>query len=393
MSTTASTTKPSIPATNMNTGSRPPRIFNFSAGPACMPEEVLMQLQEDIWSVRGSGIGIMEHSHRGPVYDKIIDEAEADCRAVAGLGDSHHVLFLQGGATLQFAMLPINFLHPGRTADYPDTGVWSTKAIKEAKLYGKVNVAFEGAKTKYDHTPSAGELSLTPDACYLHYCSNNTIYGTRWPAPPKPMTTQHPGTPLIADTSSEMFARVYDFASHAMIYAGAQKNLGPSGVVLVLLRKDFLETARKSTPEHPIATMLEYRKQAENGSRLNTPNTFGIHVMGLTFKWILKNGGLKAIEARNAEKAKIVYDAVDTSGGFYKGHSKVECRSHMNVVFRTPSEDLDKKFVKEAEAAGMDGLKGHRDAGGLRASLYNAFPKKGCEALAQFMREFAKKNG
>jgi len=368
-------------------GNRPKRIFNFSAGPACMPEEVLMQLQEDIWSVRGSGIGIMEHSHRGPVYDRIIEEAEADCRTVAGLGDTHHVLFLQGGATLQFAMLPINFLHPGRTADYPDTGVWSTKAIKEAKLYGKVNIAFEGSKTKYDHTPRAGEMSLTPDACYLHYCSNNTIYGTRWPAPPKS------GAPLVADTSSEMFGRAYDFASHAMVYAGAQKNLGPSGVVLVLLRKDFLDTARKSTPEHPIATMLDYRKQVENGSRLNTPNTFGIHVMGLTFKWILKNGGLKGIEARNAEKAKIVYDAIDGSGGFYKGHATPECRSHMNVVFRTPSEDLDKKFVKEAEAAGMDGLKGHRDAGGLRASIYNAFPKTGCEALAQFMGEFLKKNG
>jgi phosphoserine aminotransferase len=374
-------------SSSSNAGSRPARIFNFSAGPACMPDEVLLQLQEDIWSVRGSGIGIMEHSHRGPVYDKIIEEAEADCRTVAGIGDTHHVLFLQGGATLQFAMLPINFLHPGKTADYPDTGVWATKAFKEAKLYGKVNVAFDGSKTKYDHTPSASELSLTPGACYLHYCSNNTIYGTRWPSPPKS------DAPLVADTSSEMFGRVYDFASHAMVYAGAQKNLGPSGVVLVLLRKDFLETARKAAPEFPIATMLDYRKQAENGSRLNTPNTFGIHVMGLTFKWILKNGGLKGIEARNAEKAKVLYDAIDGNGGFFKGHAVPSCRSHMNVVFRCPSEDLDKRFVKEAEAAGMDGLKGHRDAGGLRASIYNAFPKKGCEALAQFMAEFARKNG
>jgi len=381
------TTFASTAPTAMNSTNRPKRIFNFSAGPACMPEEVLLQLQEDIWSVRGSGIGIMEHSHRGPVYDKIIEEAEADCRTVAGLGDTHHVLFLQGGATLQFAMLPINFLHPGKTADYPDTGVWATKAYKEAKLFGKVNVAFDGSKTKYDHTPSASELSLTPDACYLHYCSNNTIYGTRWPSPPKT------SAPLVADTSSEMFARPYDFAGHAMIYAGAQKNLGPSGVVLVLLRKDFLETQRKSSADHPIATMLDYRKQVENGSRLNTPNTLGIHVMGLTFKWILKNGGLKAIEQRNAEKAKLIYDAIDGSGGFYKGHSTPECRSHMNVVFRTPGDELDKKFLKEAEAAGMDGLKGHRDAGGLRASIYNAFPRKGCEALAQFMAEFARKNG
>ncbi|MBX3354691.1 MAG: 3-phosphoserine/phosphohydroxythreonine transaminase [Phycisphaeraceae bacterium] len=378
------TTFASASTTMTSASNRPKRIFNFSAGPACMPEEVLAQLQEDIWSVRGSGIGIMEHSHRGPVYDRIIEEAEADCRAVAGIGDAHHVLFLQGGATLQFAMLPLNFLHPGRIADYPDTGVWATKACKEAKLFGKVNVAFDGSKTKYDHTPSANELTLTPDACYLHYCSNNTIYGTRWPEPPKT------NAPLVADTSSEMFARPWDFQHHAMVYAGAQKNLGPSGVVLVLLRKDFLETQRK---DQPIATMLDYRKHVENGSRLNTPNTLGIHVMGLTFKWILKHGGLKAIEQRNAEKAGVIYAAIDGSGGFYRGHATRECRSHMNVVFRCPSEDLDKKFVKEAEAAGMDGLKGHRDAGGLRASIYNAFPKAGCEALAQFMAEFAKKNG
>jgi len=352
-----------------------------------MPEEVLMQLQEDVWSVRGSGIGVMEHSHRGPVYDKIIEEAEADCRTIAGIGDTHHVLFLQGGATLQFAMLPMNFLQPGKVADYPDTGVWATKAIKEAKLYGKVNVAFDGSKTKYDHTPGSGEMTLTPGASYLHYCSNNTIYGTRWPTAPKSEA------PLVADTSSEMFGRQMDFAGHAMMYAGAQKNLGPSGAVLVLLRKDFLETARKNSPEHPIPSMLDYRKHAENGSRLNTPNTFGIHVMGLVFKWILKNGGLKAVEARNAEKAKVLYDAIDGSGGFFKGHAKPECRSHMNVVFRCPSEELDGRFVKEATAAGMDGLKGHRDAGGLRASIYNAFPKKGCEALAQFMAEFSRKNG
>ncbi|MBM4112169.1 MAG: 3-phosphoserine/phosphohydroxythreonine transaminase [Phycisphaerae bacterium] len=376
-------------ATTHSTGSgastaRPKRIFNFSAGPACMPEEVLAQLQEDIWSVRGSGIGIMEHSHRGPVYDRIIEEAEADCRAVAGIGDTHHVLFLQGGATLQFAMLPLNFLHPGKSADYADTGVWATKAFKEAKLFGKVNVVYDGSKTKYDHTPAPSEATPTDGACYFHYCSNNTIYGTRWPSPPKTKS------PLVCDASSEMFGRPYDFAGHAMIYAGAQKNLGPSGVVLVLLRKDFLETQRKDLP---LATMLDYRKQAENGSRLNTPNTFGIHVMGLVFKWILKNGGLKAIEQRNAEKAKVLYDAIDGSGGFFKGHSTPECRSHMNVVFRCPSEELDKKFLKEAEALGMDGLKGHRDAGGLRASIYNAFPRKGCEALAQFMSEFKRSFG
>jgi phosphoserine aminotransferase len=358
------------------------RIFNFSAGPAALPEEVLKQCQQDIWNIFDSGIGIMEHSHRGPVFDRVIDEAKADCRTIANISDDYEVLFLQGGATTQFAMIPMNFLSPEATADYPDTGVWTTKAIKEAKLFGKVNVAFEGSKVGYTHCPADSEIRQTPGAVYMHYCSNNTIYGTRYAKPPQS------NSPLICDTSSEMFSRPIDISRHAMIYAGAQKNLGPSGVALVIMRKDLIARGRKG-----LASMLSYDNHAKNDSRLNTPNSFGIYVIGQVFKWILRQGGLTAIEKRNAEKAKLIYDAIDGSGGFYKGVARPDSRSHMNVTFRTASEELDKKFVSEAAKLEMDGLKGHRDAGGMRASIYNAFPVEGCRVLAEFMREFVRKNG
>lgn len=359
------------------------RIFNFSAGPAVLPEEVIHQAQADLWNIFGSGIGIMEHSHRGPVFDRVIEEAEADCRKLANISADYSVLFLQGGATTQFAMIPMNFLSPETVADYPDTGVWTTKAIKEARLFGRVNVAFEGAKVKYDHVPSDTELTLSPDAVYCHYCSNNTIYGTRYNQPP---TTN---APLIADTSSEMFSRPIDINKHALIYAGAQKNLGPSGVVLVIIHKDMIEKSRA----RKLPTMLSYAQHADQGSRLNTPPAFGIYVMGQVFKWILSNGGLAGMEKRNAEKAGLIYAAIDGSGGFYRGVSRPDCRSHMNVTFRLPSEDLEKKFVAETAKQNMDGLKGHRDAGGVRASIYNAFPLEGCKVLATFMKDFAAKNG
>lgn len=358
------------------------RIFNFSAGPAVLPEEVIRQAQDDLWSVAGSGIGVLEHSHRGPVIDRIWDEAKADCRAVGNISDDYEIMFLQGGATMQFIMLPMAYLTPCAVADYPDTGVWTTKAIKEAKRFGTVNVAFEGAKHKYDHVPDASELNLSPNAAYLHYCSNNTIYGTRYTAPPKS------NAPLVCDASSEMFSRPIDVNAHAMIYAGAQKNLGPAGVTLVIMRKDFLAKANDDLP-----TMLCYRKMADQDSRLNTPPVFGVYVMGQVFKWILRQGGLNAIEQRNEEKAAFIYNAIDASGGFYRGVSRPDSRSRMNISFRTPNDDLDKRFVSEAAKHDMDGLKGHRDAGGIRASIYNAFPKKGCEVLAQFMADFAKKNG
>ena len=380
---TAPQIKPIKPESTGAVGQYPSkRIYNFSAGPAVMPEEVLRQAQQDIWNIFGSGIGIMEHSHRGPVFDRVIDEAKADCRKIANISDEYEVLFLQGGATTQFAMIPMNFLSPETTADYPDTGVWTTKAIKEAKLFGKVNVAFEGSKVGYTYTPSDGEIKQTPGAVYLHYCSNNTIYGTRYNAAPQS------NSPLICDASSDIFSRPIDVNKHALIYAGAQKNLGPSGVVLVIIRKDLIAKGKKN-----LASMFSYENHAKNDSRLNTPATFGIYMMGQTFMWILKQGGLEAISKRNAEKAKLIYDAIDQSGGFYKGVSRPDCRSHMNVTFRTPSEDLDKKFVSESTKLEMDGLKGHRDAGGMRASIYNAFPLEGCKMLAQFMREFAMRNG
>jgi phosphoserine aminotransferase len=379
------TTTPSGSASAAFPGKYPnKRIFNFSAGPAVLPEEVLKQCQQDIWNIFDSGVGIMEHSHRGPVFDRVIDEAKADCKELANISDDYEILFLQGGATTQFAMIPMNFLSPQAAADYPDTGVWTTKAIKEAKLFGTVNVAFEGGKVGYTYVPSDAEIKQSPNAAYLHYCSNNTIYGTRYNKPP---TTK---VPLIVDASSEIFSRPIDVSKHALIYAGAQKNLGPSGVVLVIIRKDMVERGAKNLP-----SMFSYANHVKNDSRLNTPPAFGIYVMGQVFKWILKQGGLPALEKRNAEKAKLIYDAVDQSGGggFYKGVARPDSRSHMNITFRTASEELDKKFVSESVKLEMDGLKGHRDAGGMRASIYNAFPLQGCKVLAEFMREFAKRNG
>ncbi len=358
------------------------RIFNFSAGPAVLPEEVLQQARADLWNIADSGIGILEHSHRGEVFERIIKEAEADCRAIAGISDDYHVLFLQGGATLQFAQVPMSFLSPEATADYLDTGVWTSKAIEEARRFGSVNVAFAGDRTGYDHVPSAAEITPDADAVYTWYCSNNTVYGTQYAAPP-----QAP-TPLVCDASSDIFSRPIDVGRHAIVLAGAQKNLGPAGCTLVIIAKDFLERAREGLP-----SMLDYRLHANQGSLLNTPPVFSIYVMGLVFKWIQKQGGLPELKRRNDSKAQIIYDAIDKSGGFYRPVARADSRSKMNLTFRTPSKELDSRFVKESSAYDMSGLKGHRSVGGLRASIYNAFPRAGCEALASFMREFASKNG
>lgn len=358
------------------------RIFNFSAGPAVLPEEVLREAQADIWSIGDSGIGILEHSHRGPVFDRVIEEAEADCRRLAGIGDDYDVLFLQGGASLQFAMVPMSFLGPQATADYLDTGSWTTKAIAEAKLFGDVNVAFDGSASGYDHVPDDSEVRLTEGAAYTYYCSNNTIYGTEYQRPPS--TT----APLVCDASSDIFSRPLDVASHALVFAGAQKNLGPAGCTLVIIRKDFAAGAREGLP-----SMLDYRRHAKQGSRLNTPPAFGIYVMGRVFKWIEGRGGLEAMARANREKAGIVYGAIDGSGGFYRPVARADSRSAMNVTFRTPSEELDARFLEEAAGRGLSGLKGHRSAGGLRASIYNAHPVAGCRALAELMKEFAGRNG
>ncbi len=366
----------------MNQSAVAQRTFNFSAGPAVLPESVLEQAQADLWDIDGSGIGIMEHSHRGKVFDRVIEECEQDCRKVGNIPNDYAVLFLQGGATTQFGMIPMSFLPPGKTADYPNTGVWTSKAIKEAKLFGNVHLPFDGTSCKFDHVPSNDELNLSVDAAYLHYCSNNTIYGTRYQEAP------HTTAPLIVDASSEIFSRPIDVKRHALIYAGAQKNLGPSGVALVIIRKDFAETANEN-----VMSMMSYQKHINEGSRMNTPPTFGIYVMGLVFKWILEQGGTAEMEKLNDAKARILYDVIDKYPEFYVGHSRKQCRSVMNIPFRTSSEELDNLFLSGAREYRMDGLKGHRNTGGVRASIYNAFPVAGCEALANYMHDFVTKHG
>ncbi|MBC8203721.1 MAG: phosphoserine transaminase [Planctomycetes bacterium] len=358
------------------------RALNFSAGPATLPEPVLKQARKDIWDIEESGIGICEHSHRGPVFDNVINEAVADCREVGSIPDEFEILFMQGGATLQFAMLAMNFLKAGTVADYLDTGVWTSKAIKEAKKIGSVNVAFDGSVTNHDHCPSDDELHLSQDAAYLHYCSNNTIYGTRYEHVP---TTN---APVICDMSSDIFSRAIDWSKHSMVYAGAQKNLGPSGTVLVVIKKSLLEQCDGSLP-----LMLDYKAQASKGSMLNTPPTFGIYLMGQVFKWILNAGGLSAIEQRNEAKAAVIYDALQGCNGFYSLIAREDCRSRMNISFRCQTPELDAIFLETAAAHRMSGLKGHRSVGGLRASVYNAFPFEGCEKFAEFLTDFADNNG
>ncbi len=359
------------------------RIWNFSAGPAVLPEPVLAQARQDLWNIRDSGIGIAEHSHRGPVYEQVNAEAEALCRELAGIPAGHKVLFLQGGASLQFAMVPMNLLPAGRTADYVVTGVWSQKAIKEAKHLGQVNVAYDGAGDNYRRIPSAGEIRYSAEPAYVHITTNNTIYGTQWrDEPPIPA-----GVPLVADTSSDMFSRPIDLSRYGLVYAGAQKNLGPSGIVLVIVREDLLERAPASLP-----TILQYRIHAKERSLYNTPNTFGVYLMGEVFRWIKGQGGLDAMARLNAAKARSLYDAIDATD-FWRGTADPGSRSLMNVCFRSPSEELDADFCKAATAAGLDGLKGHRSAGGMRASIYNACPREAVEALVELMQEFERTRG
>jgi phosphoserine aminotransferase len=356
----------------------PDRIHNFSAGPAVLPEPVLRKAQDAIWNVAGSGIGIMEHSHRGKVFDRIIAEAEEACRRLADIPDNYHVLFLQGGASLQFAMVPMNFLTAERTADYLLTGVWSQKAVKEAKPIGKVHIAATSEATNFDRIPHPSEIRYSSNPAYVHITTNNTIFGTQWrEEPPVPK-----GVPLVADTSSDMYSRPVDIRKYGIVYAGAQKNLGPSGVVLVIIRQDLVEAGSKTLP-----TMLQYRTHTAERSLYNTPPTFGIYVMGEVFKWIQAQGGLKAMAEHNDAKAQLLYDYLDNSD-FFRGTAQPDSRSLMNVCFRAPSEDLEAKFVTEATKRGLDGLKGHRSVGGMRASIYNACPRAAVEALVSFMKEF-----
>ncbi len=358
------------------------RIYNFSAGPAILPLPVLEEVQRDLLALPNVGMSVMEISHRSKVFDGIINGAEADMRSLGGIPDNYKVLFLQGGASQQFAMAPMNLLGQGAAADYIVTGSWSKKALKEAKRFGAVNIAASGEAGGFRGIPKPQDISYTPGAAYVHMTSNNTIVGTEWPYVPE--TT---GAPLVCDASSDIFSRPVDVSKFGLVYAGAQKNLGPSGVTVVVVREDLLARSSDSLP-----SMLNYKTQADNGSRYNTPPAFGIYVLGLVLKWLKQNGGLAAIAKVNDRKAKVLYDELDRSA-FWKPHADADSRSAMNVTFRLPSEELEKLFVTEATAAGFDGLKGHRSVGGLRASIYNAFPEEGVTALVQFMREFERTKG
>jgi phosphoserine aminotransferase len=358
------------------------RIHNFSAGPAALPESVLRKAQEAIWNVAGSGIGIMEHSHRGKVFDRIIAEAEETCRSLAGIPDNYRVLFLQGGASLQFAMVPMNLLRADLTADYLVTGVWSQKAVKEAKPVGKVHIAASSEATNFDRIPQASEVRYSSNPVYVHITTNNTIFGTQWRTEP----SVPGGVPLIADTSSDMYSRPIDVRKYGIIYAGAQKNLGPSGVVLVIIRDDLIDAGAKNLP-----TMLQYRTHAAENSLYNTPPTFGIYFMGEVFKWIKAQGGLAAMAEQNESKARLLYDYLDSSE-FFRGTAQPDSRSLMNVCFRAPTEELEARFISEATKRGLDGLKGHRSVGGMRASIYNACPRQAVEDLVKFMKEFERSN-
>ena len=358
------------------------RIFNFAAGPAVLPVEVLEEAQQNLLALPGVGMSVLEISHRSKTFDEIIQGCEADMRTLAGIPDDYRVLFLQGGASLQFSMVPMNVLPAGGSADYIVTGAWSQKAVKEAKRVGAVKIAASTEADNFTRVPQQNELKLDPGAAYVHMTSNNTIYGTEWQYLPDVGTV-----PLVSDTSSDMFSRPIDVPKHALIYAGAQKNLAPAGVTLVVIRDDMVKRSPST-----LHTMLSYSVHAENQSMYNTPPVFPIYIMRLVLKWLLKDGGLRAIEQQNIRKADKLYAEIDRTG-FYRGHAQKDSRSRMNVTFRLPSEELEKKFAKEATAAGLDGLKGHRSVGGMRASIYNAFPEAGVDALVDFMREFEKNNG
>lgn len=356
------------------------RVYNFCAGPATLPVEALEQARDELLDYQGSGMSIMESSHRGKEYDAVHGEAEANTRKLLNIPDEYAVLFLHGGASTQFAMAPMNFLLKDRIADYVNSGSWAAKAIKEARLIGNVNIAADTSAEMPKRMPSESELALSPDAAYLHITSNETIEGIQWKEFPKS------SAPIVADMSSDILSRPFDISKFGLIYAGAQKNLGPAGMALVIVRKDLAEDAPAGLP-----TMFKYKTHVEKNSLFNTPPCFAIYMFMLVTRWALKTGTEK-LYGQNVAKAAKLYEAID-AGEFYRGTACAENRSDMNVTFRLPSEELEKQFIAEADRAGMKGLKGHRSVGGLRASIYNAFPVEGVDALVEFMREFERKHG
>jgi len=358
------------------------RIYNFSAGPAVQPVPVLRQAQRDLLALPGVGMSVLEISHRSPAFEDILARAEADLRRVAGIPDDYAVLFLHGGASTQFSMVPMNLLAPGATADYVLTGSWSEKAAREARRVGNVNVAATTKPEAFRRIPRQDELRLTPDAAYVHYTSNNTIFGTQWRTPP-----DVGAAPLVSDASSDILSRPLHVARHGLIYAGAQKNLGPAGVTLVIIRRDLLDRSPAD-----LATMLNYTTHVEGRSLYNTPSVFSIYVLGLVVKWVDDQGGVDAMARLSARKASALYAEIDRTG-FYRGTAEPDSRSLMNVTFRLADEHLERRFIEEATTAGLDGLGGHRSVRGMRASIYNAFPEAGVAALVDFMREFERRKG
>ena len=352
------------------------RIFNFSPGPAVQPEAVLQEARDNLLSLGNTGIGILEHSHRGKAFSAVLAQTEADCRTLAGVPDNYRVLFVQGGASTQFFQVPMNFLSKGETADYLVTGVWAEKAVEQARRYGSVHIACNSKDRNHSYIP--GTISYSDRPKYAHFTSNNTIFGTQFRTAPTP-----PGDAfLVCDASSDIFSRPIDVAKYGVIYAGSQKNLGPAGVTLVIIRDDLVKSAALDIPD-----MLQYRIHAENDSCYNTPPTFVIYCMGLVFKWLLRQGGLAAMAQLNEAKAGKLYAYLDQSKMF-RGTADRDSRSLMNVTFITGNETLDKRFITFAEQRGLDGLKGHRSVGGMRASIYNAFPTAGVDALVTAMQDF-----
>lgn len=356
------------------------RVYNFSPGPATLPVEVLEQAGKDVVNFQSTGIGLVEISHRSKEFMAVASETEQNLRELLNIPENYKVLFLQGGASSQFFMIPMNLLGPGKKATYLNTGTWAKKAIKEAKLFGDIDVAYSSEETSFNRVPKDDEYEVQADAEYLYYVSNNTIYGTEFPSVPQTDKM------LVCDMSSDILSRPIDVTKYGVIFAGAQKNLGPAGVTIVIIREDLLEATPESTP-----TMLKYSTHAEKDSMFNTPPCFAIYVVGEVLKWLKKQGGVEAIEKINVEKAGLLYEAID-SGDYYRGHAEKDSRSLMNVSFNLPTPELEAKFIAEAAAVGLNGLKGHRSIGGCRASIYNAFPKEGVVKLVAFMKEFEAAN-
>ncbi|MEX0722752.1 MAG: 3-phosphoserine/phosphohydroxythreonine transaminase [Gracilimonas sp.] len=357
------------------------RVHNFSAGPATMPTEVLKIVQDELLDYHGDGVSIMEQSHRGKSYTQVDNEAKERLSRIMGLGNDFKIMFLQGGASSQFMQIPFNFLRSGQTADYINTGIWSKKAIKEARLFGNVHIPFTGENDSFSRIPRQKELNLSGSARYVHFTSNNTIYGTQFHKEPETN-----GVPLVCDASSDFLSRKIDLDRYGLIYAGAQKNLGPSGVTLVLVRNEFLETADKSD----IPTILNYHTHADR--IFNTPPTFAVYMVNLVLKWVEEKGGIPYFEKLNDQKAKLLYDTIDADH-FYMGTAQKDSRSKMNVTFRLASEELEQRFLKEAAENDLVALKGHRTVGGIRASIYNACPLESVEALVDFMNHFRDQRG